>query len=93
MVERRIQAVDVVADITFIAQDEARLVVRLPAALAHRTVQTPPTLVQNHLVYLYSEGKIHLITHHTITPPSSPLTPALQGPNFIFFLAGGISSE
>ncbi len=59
VVERRVEAVDVVGDVALVAQDEARLVVRLAAALAHRAVQAPPPLVQDHLVDLQRCVKYH----------------------------------
>lgn len=48
LVKRWIQTVDVIADVTHVAQDESTLVVRLTTTLAHRAVQAAPALLQNH---------------------------------------------
>ena len=52
LVKRRIEAVDVVADVAVVAQKQATLVGRLAAALAHRAVQAAPALLQHDIAHL-----------------------------------------
>ena len=47
LVEGRIEAVDVVADVTLVTQNQTPLVMRLTAALAHSALQTAPAFLQN----------------------------------------------
>ena len=44
-----------IADVTLVAEDHVGLVVLLAAALAHRAVQAPPPLLQDHLGHLTEE--------------------------------------
>jgi len=44
-VQRRIKTVDVIADVTLVTEDEATLVVRFTAPLAHGAVQTAPSFL------------------------------------------------
>jgi len=51
-VQRRIEAIDVEADVALVAQDQPTLVVRFAATLAHRAVQAAPAFLQHRLRYL-----------------------------------------
>lgn len=50
--EGRVHAVDMVGDITVIAQSEPRIIITLPAALAYSAVQTTPPFRKDHLRHL-----------------------------------------
>ena len=43
------EAVDVVADVARVTQNESSFVVALATPLANRAIQTPPALAQHHL--------------------------------------------
>ena len=51
--EGRLKAVDVVADVTLVTQDETPLVMWLATTLTHGAVKTPPSLLKHHLVDLH----------------------------------------
>lgn len=47
--ERRVHTVDVVGNITVVTQQQSRFVIPLPTAFTHRTIQTSPAFLQDHL--------------------------------------------
>ena len=49
VLQGRVQAVGVVADVTVVTQQEAPRVAGLAARLAHRTLQAAPAFTQHHL--------------------------------------------
>jgi len=49
LVKRRRQTINVITYVAVVAQQKPGLVSRLAAALAHRTVQTPPAFIQHHI--------------------------------------------
>ena len=54
--QRRRQTVDVVADVAVVAEEQAALVSRLAAALAHRAVQAAPALLQHHAAHRHAHA-------------------------------------
>lgn len=55
LLQRRVDAVNVVRDVALVAEDELVLVVRLAAAFAEGAVQAAPPLLQDHFRYLRKE--------------------------------------
>ena len=47
-----------IADVTFVTQEQPPLVVGTAAPLTHRTVQTPPPLFQHHLRHLATQYQV-----------------------------------
>lgn len=65
LVERRIETIDVVADVAVVAQQQATFVRRLAAALAHRAVQTSPATLHDYVAHLFSiADRVHLIVDY-----------------------------
>lgn len=60
-VQWRIKTVYVVADVTFVTEDQTAFIVRLATAFAHRAVKTPPSLLQ------HCHGHLQQLTKQTIT--------------------------
>lgn len=54
VLQGRVEAVSVVADVTLITQKEASRVTRLATRLTHRTLQTPPAFTQHHFRDLHT---------------------------------------
>lgn len=52
VLQRRVQAVGVVADVTVVTKQEAAWICGLPTGLTHRALQAAPAFTQHHLVDL-----------------------------------------
>lgn len=55
VIQRRIETVDVVADVAVVAQEQASFVGCLAAALAHRAVQTSPASFVHYVCHLFKQ--------------------------------------
>lgn len=56
ILQRRVEAVGVVADVAVVAQQQPTLIGRLAAALADGALQAPPALLQHDLRHLGHTG-------------------------------------
>ncbi len=67
LIQRRIQAIYMIADVTIVAQQESTLVCGRTAALTYSTIQTPPSALFHDIVHVWNARTVVMKTLSALT--------------------------